>query len=72
MAARRPGCRERQKTRMLEREQLYMPVELFIAYSHDDELMKQELVKHLSSLSRSGLVQEWHDRRIEQIGRAHV
>jgi hypothetical protein len=50
---------------MLEREQLYMPVELFIAYSHVDELMKQELVKHLSSLSRSGLVQEWHDRRIE-------
>jgi TIR domain len=65
VAARRPGRRQRQKARMLEREQLYMPVKLFIAYSHVDELMKQELVKHLSSLSRSGIVQEWHDRRIE-------
>jgi hypothetical protein len=35
------------------------------AYSHRDEQMKQELIKHLSPLQRTGLVAEWHDRRIE-------
>ena len=41
-----------------------MPVELFIAYSHVDELLKDELIKHLSPMSRSGIIEEWHDRRI--------
>src|SRR5271157_3474418 len=52
---------QRRKARMLERERPYMPaVEVFIAYSHADEPMKQELVKHLSPLQRSGLIEEWH------------
>ena len=42
-----------------------MPVEVFIAYSHADEPMRQELVKHLSPLKRSDLIEEWHDRCIE-------
>ncbi len=42
-----------------------MPLEIFIAYAHADELLKNELVKHLSPLRRTGLIQEWHDRRIK-------
>jgi hypothetical protein len=42
-----------------------MSVEAFIAYSHTDDAMKQELIKHLSPLQRRGLVEVWHDRRIE-------
>ena len=37
---------------------------VFISYSHADEDMKEQLVKHLSPLKRSGLISEWHDRKI--------
>jgi hypothetical protein len=36
----------------------------FIAYSHNDHLLKDELLKHLSPLRREGLVRVWHDRDI--------
>ena len=39
-------------------------MELFISYSHADEALKNELIKHLSASRRSGLIQEWHDRKI--------
>jgi hypothetical protein len=42
-----------------------MKLEVFIAYSHANERMKQKLIKHLSSLRRSGLVEAWHDRQIQ-------
>jgi len=42
-----------------------MPVEIFIAYAHADEPLKDELLKHLSPLRREGLIREWHDRRIQ-------
>ena len=38
-----------------------MELEVFIAYSHADERLKQKLLKHLSPLRRTGLVQTWHD-----------
>src|SRR5262249_30235856 len=41
-----------------------MPVEIFVAYAHADEVMKNQLIKHLSPLRRTGVIQEWHDRRI--------
>ena len=41
-----------------------MNLDVFIAYSHADEQMKQELLKHLRPLQRTGLVQTWHDGRI--------
>jgi hypothetical protein len=41
-----------------------IPEELFISYSHEDEKLKNELLKHLSPLRRFGLIQEWHDRLI--------
>jgi hypothetical protein len=42
-----------------------MKLEVFIAYSHADERMKQKLIKHLSPLKRTGLVEEWNDRQIQ-------
>jgi hypothetical protein len=37
---------------------------VFVSYCHSDEHMKDQLVKHLSPLKRSGLISEWHDRKI--------
>lgn len=42
-----------------------IPVELFYSYSHKDEEFRDELETHLASLKREGLVEVWHDRRIE-------
>ncbi len=46
------------------RESLNPPVVLFYSYSHKDETYREELVKHLIMLQRSGLIREWHDRKI--------
>lgn len=37
---------------------------IFFSYSHKDESLRDELEKHLASLKHRGLVQSWHDRRI--------
>ena len=39
-------------------------IDVFYAYSHRDEDLRDELDKHLSSLRREGLIANWHDRRI--------
>ncbi|KAM3113490.1 TIR domain-containing protein [Phormidesmis sp. 146-33] len=39
-------------------------IELFFSYSHRDEDLMKELVKHLSILKRQGIIQNWHDRQI--------
>jgi hypothetical protein len=36
----------------------------FISYSHKDETLRAELETHLKILSREGLLDIWHDRRI--------
>src|SRR6188508_835251 len=41
-----------------------IPVLLFYSYSHKDEAFREELIKHLTMLRRSGLISEWHDRKI--------
>jgi hypothetical protein len=41
---------------------------LFFSYSHADEPLRDQLEKHLSALRRQGLIEAWHDRRIE-VGR---
>ncbi len=41
------------------------PISLFYSYSHEDELLRVKLQKHLAVLRRSGLVSEWHDRNID-------
>jgi hypothetical protein len=39
-------------------------IELFFAYSHKDETLRDELEKHLTILNRSGIISSWHDRKI--------
>ena len=41
-----------------------MTKKVFISYCHEDEVFKNELEKHLSSLQRQGLIDIWHDRCI--------
>lgn len=38
---------------------------VFFSYSHRDESLRDELEKHLSILKRQGLIETWHDRRID-------
>lgn len=39
-------------------------VKLFISYAHEDEKLREKLVKQLSMLKRQGAVEDWHDRDI--------
>lgn len=39
-------------------------VKVFFSYSHDDEIYRDQLEKHLSLLKRQHLIDAWHDRRI--------
>ncbi|WP_437291456.1 outer membrane protein assembly factor BamB family protein [Sorangium sp. So ce406] len=41
------------------------PIRLFFGYSHRDETLRDELETHLALLKREGLLQSWHDRRID-------
>ncbi|HZF47283.1 MAG TPA: TIR domain-containing protein [Polyangiaceae bacterium] len=41
------------------------PLRLFYSYSHKDEALRDELETHLVILKRQGLIEQWHDRRIE-------
>lgn len=41
------------------------PLKVFISYSHQDEKIKDELLKHLAPLKRNGLISEWHDRLLQ-------
>lgn len=45
-------------------DHLVSPLKVFFSYSHKDELLKDELERHLSALRRTGQIEEWHDRRI--------
>lgn len=38
---------------------------LFYSYSHKDENLRDELETHLKLLQRQGLINSWHDRKIE-------
>lgn len=40
-------------------------VNVFFSYSHRDEALRNELEIHLSALKRQGLIDTWHDRRID-------
>ena len=39
-------------------------VSVFYSYAHEDELLQEQLQKHLIMLRRQGLISEWHDREI--------
>jgi len=38
---------------------------LFFSYSHRDEVLRDELARHLKNLEREGMIRTWHDRRID-------
>lgn len=40
------------------------PLSLFISYSHADEELKNQFVKHLNPLKKMGLISEWNDRKL--------
>lgn len=42
-----------------------MAATVFFSYSHDDEVHRDQLEKHLALLKRQGLIASWHDRRIK-------
>lgn len=37
---------------------------IFISYAHKDEDHKNALTEHLSPLVRTGLIEEWNDRKL--------
>jgi hypothetical protein len=37
----------------------------FVSYSHADEPLKNDLLKHLSPLTRLKLIETWHDRKLK-------
>src|SRR5262245_2305666 len=39
-------------------------LEVLFSYAHEDEKLRDELVKHLSLLQRQGVITAWHDRKI--------
>lgn len=39
-------------------------ISLFFSYSHRDEVLRDELAKHLSLLQRQGVLSSWHDRQL--------
>lgn len=41
-----------------------MPVKIFFCYAREDELLLNQLKKHLRPLQRQGLIDVWHDREI--------
>ena len=42
-----------------------MKIKLFYSYSHKDAKYREELEKHLTILRDNGLIEEWHDGKIE-------
>jgi hypothetical protein len=37
---------------------------VFFSYAHEDEILRDELAKHLRLLERQGIISGWHDRRM--------
>ncbi|MDP2313812.1 MAG: toll/interleukin-1 receptor domain-containing protein [Pseudomonadota bacterium] len=43
---------------------LSRPAKIFVSYSHEDEVHRRELGKHLTVLQRQGSISVWNDRQI--------
>ena len=41
------------------------PVRVFFAYAHEDEEIRDELAKHLATMTNRKLIELWHDRKLE-------
>ncbi len=46
-------------------------ISLFFSYSHKDEAFRNELENHLAVLKREGVIEAWHDRRVDAGSRVH-
>ena len=55
---------EQQLTQTIDSRSQPNSTELFYAYSHQDEELRQQLENHLSILRRQGVITDWHDRKI--------
>jgi len=40
-----------------------MQIDIFISYSHQDEVLHGQLAKHLKPLEHEGLIRSWYDRQ---------
>jgi TIR domain len=49
---------------MVDRSKKVIPVTVFYVYAREDELLREQLERHLRLLNRQGLISEWHDRQI--------
>ncbi len=49
----------------MDSKKLNKSLDLFIAYAREDEEIRKRLEKHLTSLRRQGLINPWHDGKIE-------
>jgi hypothetical protein len=47
-----------------QQEQVAAPQTVFISYAHKDEMLCNELKKHLSLMQRKGVIATWYDRQI--------
>jgi len=53
------------KEKELKMTSIMPGINVFISYSHKDELIKEELENHFSGLRRNGLINDWNDRMIQ-------
>jgi small GTP-binding protein len=55
---------EKKREGIAEVKEGFKPIEVFISYSHTDESLCNELIKHLKPLERENIIGPWHDRKI--------
>jgi hypothetical protein len=48
----------------MDAEEQPRPIEVLFSYAHEDEVLRDKLEKHLSSLKRNKRIVCWHDRNI--------
>src|SRR5258708_3263718 len=48
----------------MEQQDSATPVRLFLSYSHQDEELRNDLVKALSLMKRDRIIDTWYDRKI--------
>jgi hypothetical protein len=39
-------------------------IEIFVSCDHEDEVLRDELARHLNLLERQGIIKAWYDRNI--------
>lgn len=56
--------KEKNETSIVQTKNNFKSVKIFISYSYRDEQLRDELVKHLARLKRTGEIETWYDRKI--------